>query len=63
MVEHESQKEGFVPNCSAISLAVEDEEKERLLWLHGERLALAFALIKMPYGNPIRMMKNLRICV
>ncbi|KAF8020900.1 hypothetical protein BT93_G1342 [Corymbia citriodora subsp. variegata] len=58
-----ARQEGFVPNCSAILLAVEDEEKERLLWLHSERLALAFALIKMPYGNPIRIMKNLRICV
>lgn len=35
----------------------------RLLWLHSERLALAFALIRTPPGSPIRIIKNLRICL
>lgn len=54
---------GYVPNCDAVLLDVEDTEKERLLWVHSERLALAFGLIRMPSGRPIRIIKNLRICI
>lgn len=57
------RNQGYIPNCDAILLQVEDEEKERLLWLHSERLALAFALLRMPSGVPIRIIKNLKICV
>ncbi|KAL8541436.1 hypothetical protein ACS0TY_002631 [Phlomoides rotata] len=53
---------GYAPNLNAILLDVEEDEKSRLLWLHSERIALAFALVRMPSGSPIRIMKNLRIC-
>lgn len=56
-------KAGYVPNHDAVLLQVEDDEKERLLWLHSERLALAFGLIRTPSGSPIRIIKNLRICI
>lgn len=56
-------KAGYVPNCNAVLLDVEDAEKERLLWVHSERLALAFGLIRTPSGSPIRIIKNLRICI
>ncbi|PON78583.1 DYW domain containing protein [Parasponia andersonii] len=56
-------KAGYVPNCDAVLLQVEDDEKERLLWLHSERLALAFGLIRTTSGSPIRIIKNLRICI
>lgn len=56
-------KAGHVPNCNVIMLDVEDDEKERLLWVHSERLALAFALVRAPSGSLIRIIKNLRICV
>ncbi|KAM7465109.1 hypothetical protein LguiB_012671 [Lonicera macranthoides] len=58
-----SKKAGYVPDCNVILLDVEDDEKARLLWVHSERLALAFGLIRMPFGSPIRIIKNLRICV
>ncbi|KAL7161862.1 hypothetical protein ACSBR2_042355 [Camellia fascicularis] len=58
-----ANKAGYVPNCNVILLDVEDDEKSRLLWVHSERLALAFGLIRTPFGSPIRIMKNLRICV
>lgn len=58
-----SRKAGYVPNHAAVLVDVADNEKDRLLWLHSERLALAYALIKMPSGGPIRIIKNLRICV
>ncbi|XP_004239299.2 putative pentatricopeptide repeat-containing protein At5g13230, mitochondrial [Solanum lycopersicum] len=54
---------GYVPNSDVILLDVDDDEKIRLLWLHSERLALAFALVRMPPGSPIRIIKNLRICL
>lgn len=56
-------KAGHVPNCNVIMLDVEDDEKERLLWVHSERLALAFALVRAPSRSLIRIIKNLRICV
>jgi pentatricopeptide repeat protein len=57
------RKAGYVPNRNAVLVDVDDDEKERLLWVHSERLALAYGLIKMPSGRPIRIIKNLRICV
>ncbi|KAL2543409.1 putative Pentatricopeptide repeat-containing protein [Abeliophyllum distichum] len=54
---------GYVPNNDVILLDVEEDEKTRLLWIHSERLALAFALIRTPAGSPIRIIKNLRICI
>lgn len=56
-------RSGFVPDCSAVLRQVENDEKERLLWLHSERLALAFGLIRTPSRSQIRIIKNLRICV
>ncbi|KAG9459992.1 hypothetical protein H6P81_004500 [Aristolochia fimbriata] len=36
--------------------------KEQSLWYHSEKLALAFGLITLPTGAPIRIKKNLRTC-
>lgn len=41
---------------------VELEEKEAMLNTHSEKLAIAFALINVRLGRPIRVMKNLRAC-
>ncbi|KAK7273281.1 hypothetical protein RIF29_14330 [Crotalaria pallida] len=54
---------GYVPDRNVVLLDVEDDEKERLLWVHSERLALAFGLIRTPPACSIRIIKNLRICV
>ncbi|XP_022727121.1 putative pentatricopeptide repeat-containing protein At5g13230, mitochondrial isoform X2 [Durio zibethinus] len=58
-----TRKAGFVPNHNAVLLDIENKEKERLLWVHSERLALAFALFRTSSGSQIRIIKNLRICV
>ncbi|CAH9129678.1 unnamed protein product [Cuscuta epithymum] len=55
--------DGYVPNLDSVLLAVEDDEKAQLLWVHSERLALAFALIRTPQSSPIRIIKNLKICM
>lgn len=54
---------GYVPNTSLVLHDVAEEVKERMLWSHSEKLAIAFALISTGSGSPIRITKNLRACV
>ncbi|KAL3655273.1 hypothetical protein CASFOL_001059 [Castilleja foliolosa] len=60
-VEELVKQKGYVPE---IQYAVNDvgEYKERSLWHHSEKLALAYGLIILPVGAPIRIKKNLRTC-
>ncbi|CAA0823857.1 Pentatricopeptide repeat-containing protein [Striga hermonthica] len=55
------KQKGYVPE---IQYAINDvgEYKERSLWYHSEKLALAFGLLILPTGAPIRIKKNLRTC-
>ncbi|KAG7602093.1 Pentatricopeptide repeat [Arabidopsis thaliana x Arabidopsis arenosa] len=54
---------GYVPDRNAVLLDMDDEEKDKRLWVHSERLALAYGLVRMPSSrNRILIMKNLRIC-
>jgi hypothetical protein len=56
------RKEGYVPDMDYVLLHVDDQEREANLQYHSEKIALAFALIQMPEGATIRIMKNIRIC-
>ncbi|XP_030953018.1 pentatricopeptide repeat-containing protein At5g04780, mitochondrial-like [Quercus lobata] len=56
-------KAGYVPMVEIDLHDLEHSEKEQLLFHHSERLAVAFGLIATPPGTPIRVKKNLRICV
>ncbi|KAL3637942.1 hypothetical protein CASFOL_018390 [Castilleja foliolosa] len=56
-------KAGYVPMLETDLHHVEKEEKEILLSYHSEKLAVAFGLIVTPPGAPIRVKKNLRICL
>ncbi|PKI64231.1 pentatricopeptide repeat-containing protein At2g29760, chloroplastic-like [Punica granatum] len=57
------KKVGHVPDTSQVLLCIEgEEEKEAELETHSERLAIAFGLISIEPGIPIRIMKNLRVC-
>ncbi|KAK8968600.1 putative pentatricopeptide repeat-containing protein [Platanthera guangdongensis] len=56
-------KEGYVPSTQYVLHDVDDDDKKRLLSSHSERLAIAFGLLKAPPNVPIRIMKNLRVCV
>jgi hypothetical protein len=40
-----------------------DDDKEAYLCGHCEKLAIAFGLLSTPPGTPIRVAKNLRVCV
>ncbi|KAE8665146.1 CAB151 protein [Hibiscus syriacus] len=54
---------GHVPGTSQVLLNIEDEEEKKAeLENHSERLAIAFGLINIEAGCPIRVTKNLRVC-
>eukprot|EP01018_Ginkgo_biloba_P024036 Gb_18979 [translate_table: standard] len=53
---------GHVPDTRFVLNDIDDEQKEHILCLHSEKLAIAFGLINTPCGTPIRIIKNLRVC-
>ncbi|KAJ0987784.1 hypothetical protein J5N97_006140 [Dioscorea zingiberensis] len=56
---------GYTPDCAQVLQYIEEEEKsikERALYLHSEKLAIAYGLISIASPAPIRIAKNLRIC-
>ncbi|KAL3367323.1 hypothetical protein AABB24_011851, partial [Solanum stoloniferum] len=54
---------GYVSNKSQILQLVEEEDmQEHALNLHSEKLAMAFGLISVAPSQPIRIVKNLRVC-
>eukprot|EP01018_Ginkgo_biloba_P036306 Gb_38750 [translate_table: standard] len=53
---------GYVPDTDFVLHDVEDENKEHMLSYHSEKLAIAFGLMSVPHGTPIRIVKNLRVC-
>lgn len=58
----EMRKRGYNPDTSSVLHDLEDHEKEEQLFLHSERLAVAFGLLKSVPGTTIRVVKNLRVC-
>ncbi|XP_038893523.1 pentatricopeptide repeat-containing protein At2g29760, chloroplastic [Benincasa hispida] len=54
---------GYEPNKSHLLQFIEEDDlKEQALSLHSEKLAIAFGLISLAPSQPIRVVKNLRIC-
>lgn len=53
---------GYQPDTNYALHDIEEEQKESILLRHSERLAIAFGLISIPCGIPIRIIKNLRVC-
>ncbi|KAL6008219.1 hypothetical protein ACLOJK_033725 [Asimina triloba] len=54
--------DGYSPDTSQVLFDVDEEEKQRLLLGHSQKLAVAFALISTAQGSPIRVVRNLRMC-
>ncbi|KAK9146200.1 hypothetical protein Sjap_006103 [Stephania japonica] len=54
--------EGYVPSTTNVLADIEEEEKEKALSYHSEKIAIAFAFINTPPKTPIRVVKNLRVC-
>ncbi|GMH28282.1 hypothetical protein Nepgr_030125 [Nepenthes gracilis] len=61
-LDKEMRRRGYVPDISSVLHELEQHEKERLLFWHSERLAVAYGLLKSVPGTVIRVVKNLRIC-
>ncbi|XP_078445780.1 uncharacterized protein LOC144714861 [Wolffia australiana] len=56
------RKAGYVSATRSVLHDVEEEEKEGMLKYHSERLAVAFGILRVRPGRPIRVIKNLRVC-
>ena len=58
------QEAGFTPDRNFVLHDIGEKEKIESICYHSEKLALVFGLIKKPQGwIPIRIMKNIRVCV
>ncbi|KAJ8771832.1 hypothetical protein K2173_027009 [Erythroxylum novogranatense] len=55
------KQKGYVPEAE-YAVNSGDGSKEKDLWYHSEKLALAYALLALPAGQPILIKKNLRTC-
>ncbi|KAG8086550.1 hypothetical protein GUJ93_ZPchr0010g10931 [Zizania palustris] len=54
---------GYVPDTSCIAYNVQEEEKEKLLLGHTEKLAITYGLINSDSSRvPVRVIKNTRMC-
>lgn len=53
---------GYVANTNPVLFDIEEEEKQDALCKHSEKVAIAFGLISVKEGLPIRIVKNLRVC-
>ncbi|XP_010255496.1 PREDICTED: pentatricopeptide repeat-containing protein At4g21065 [Nelumbo nucifera] len=53
---------GYVPDMNFALHDMDEEGKELGLTYHSEKLAVAFGLLSVPRGAPIRIFKNLRVC-
>lgn len=54
---------GYVPDTRFVLQNLDEESKERSLYCHSEKLAIAFALwMTRNRGTSIRIFKNLRVC-
>lgn len=58
----EMKAAGYIADTDYALYDLEQEEKETEVEFHSEKIALAFGLIAVPPGLPIRITKNLRIC-
>ncbi|XP_052168155.1 pentatricopeptide repeat-containing protein At4g02750 [Oryza glaberrima] len=56
------KKAGYVSATDMVLHDVEEEEKEHMLKYHSEKLAVAYGILNISPGRPIRVIKNLRVC-
>ncbi|TMW89000.1 hypothetical protein EJD97_017781 [Solanum chilense] len=60
--DSEMRKRGYIPDTTFVLHDMEQQEKERQLFWHSERLAVAYGILRTVPGSVIRVVKNLRIC-
>uniref|UniRef100_A0A0E0JES8 DYW domain-containing protein n=1 Tax=Oryza punctata TaxID=4537 RepID=A0A0E0JES8_ORYPU len=54
---------GYVPDVTEVLVEVTEEEKQKVLYWHSEKLAVTFALLTSESNIIIRIVKNLRMCL
>jgi pentatricopeptide repeat protein len=52
----------YKPDTTWVTRDVPEEMKEELLCQHSEKFAVVFGLMELPPNEPVRVIKNLRIC-
>lgn len=53
---------GYVPDTNCVHQKIDEEEKEKILLAHTEKLAITYGLMKSKSFVPIRVIKNARMC-
>ncbi|KAL4561083.1 hypothetical protein LXL04_033245 [Taraxacum kok-saghyz] len=61
-LDEEMRRRGYAPDVSFVLHDWGVKEKEKQLFWHSERLAVAYGLINGVKGSVIRVVKNLRVC-
>lgn len=61
-LELKMKLDGYVYSTKLVLHDVGEEEKEHMLRYHSEKLAVAYGILSVPPGRPIRVIKNLRVC-
>lgn len=56
------KKLGYVPDTECVPQNLNEEEKEKALLSHTEKLAITYGLINAENGVPVRVIKNSRVC-
>lgn len=63
VIDERLESTGYSPDYSQAAMVDElNNGKQQSLRLHSERLAIAFGILNMKPGTPIRVFKNLRVC-
>ncbi|XP_042503524.1 pentatricopeptide repeat-containing protein ELI1, chloroplastic [Macadamia integrifolia] len=53
---------GYTPQTDIVLQDIGEAEKEKIIAVHSEKLAIAFGLITTQPGTPIKIIKNVRVC-
>ncbi|KAG0478784.1 hypothetical protein HPP92_013503 [Vanilla planifolia] len=54
---------GYRQDKYSLLQETEQEQKDPTAYVHSEKIAVAFGLMKLPPEAPIRVIKNLRVCI
>ncbi|CAO2181105.1 unnamed protein product [Urochloa humidicola] len=54
---------GYCPDITEVFVEVAEEEKQKVIYWHSEKLAIVFALLCSEPNTVIRIVKNLRMCL
>ncbi|KAI3941286.1 hypothetical protein MKW92_019251 [Papaver armeniacum] len=53
---------GYVPDTTSVLHDIDAEEKESVIRVHSEKLAVAFGIMNTVPGTAVQVFKNLRVC-